>query len=100
MDNFVVDTKEFNGCSKISSGKDLCILTSGAISHEVLKASKILEERFSIRASIIDIYQLKPLPEGVLLGYISGYSNIVLLKKTGFAVAFLISLQVLSLKVD
>ena len=88
MDNFVVDTKEFNGCSKISSGKDLCILTSGAISHEVLKASKILEERFSIRASIIDIYQLKPLPEGVLLGYISGYSNICVIEENWICSGF------------
>ena len=73
-------SKEINhdfGCSKVRSGNDLCIITSGSIVHDVIEAANTMEKESGIVASVVDVYQLKPLPSEGLCRLISSFSNIV-----------------------
>lgn len=73
------DKNLLNGFSEIKKGKDLTIISTGAITHEALKAAESLEDEFDV--GVIDLYRVKPLPEEGLFELIKNSNRIVTLEE-------------------
>lgn len=76
MNTIRANDYKFTGCSSFEDGGQLCFVTSGALVHEVLEASRILQKEFRINSTVFDLYQLKPMPEDTLINYLYKFSNI------------------------
>jgi len=57
----------FGKASLIQRGLDLTIFTTGSITDEVIKASKMLETKKGIIPTIINIHTIKPIDEDLIL---------------------------------
>ena len=57
---------------KLAEGKDICLLSSGTIAGEVLKAKEILSKR-GLRASVYSMPQIKPINEEAIFKILGAY---------------------------
>lgn len=70
------------GFSELKKGKDLCIVSTGYMTHKALTASEKLS-REGINIGLLDIFMLKPMDEDMLFNALKGY-NRVLTVEEGF----------------
>jgi len=64
-------------CAEIRHGVDLSIVTTGSIIHDVLESAQMLEDRYGVSASVIDLCQIKPLPQDMLCKMLARAPNLV-----------------------
>jgi transketolase len=69
------------GVSKIKTGEDLTIISSGSIVHEALKAAKIIKDELNLNVSVLDLYRIKPFPDASLIKMIKNTKKIVTLEE-------------------
>lgn len=63
------------GYGHLRQGTDVCLVTCGYFTHKALKVQEILAAE-GISAGVLDIYRIKPLPEGVV-DVLKGYRAVV-----------------------
>jgi len=65
--------KDFTrGAEVLRRGRDLCIIATGRMSYNAIKVADELA-RHAIRATVVDLYRIKPLPEDFLRENISKF---------------------------
>ena len=69
------------GVSRVKTGADIVILSTGAAVHEALKAAEIVEASSSLTVGVVDLYRIKPLPITRLLDLLSGAGRVVTLEE-------------------
>jgi transketolase len=69
-----------NGFSELRKGTDVCIVSTGYMTHLALKAVELLCQD-NIHTGIIDLYFLKPFNEKLLLNILSEYKHIVTMEE-------------------
>lgn len=69
------------GVSKVKTGEDLTIISSGSIVHEALKAAKIIKDELNLNVGVLDLYRVKPLPEDSLIKMIKNTKKIITLEE-------------------
>jgi len=74
------DTSFLDGFAVLREGGDICIVSTGIMTHRALEVAEMLMER-SINVSVIDLYRLKPLQKSLLLGVLARYKRIVTLEE-------------------
>lgn len=80
FDHLHTDNKDLlGGFSLINRGKGVCILATGIMVHKAIEVNVLLE-RHGIRATIIDVYRLKPLAKD-LACYLLEHNFIVSLEE-------------------
>lgn len=70
-----------DGVSTIKEGNDIVIVSSGAILHEAIKASDIIEEASGLSVGVLDLYRPKPLPDQKLLDLLKDAKKIITLEE-------------------
>lgn len=78
-----IHTSRFNlaeGLCEIRKGKDLCILATGVMVHQALKAADKLQT-LGVHAGVIDLFRLKPVNQELLLKLIRPYPRVVSLEE-------------------
>lgn len=70
-----------DGMKLIKKGKDVCIISTGVITHKALEIARILKEKNNFDIAVLDIYQLKPLNENLLKKIVKNYQYIVTLEE-------------------
>ncbi len=68
------------GLSVLRSGKDVCLVSTGMLTHLALKIATDLEKQ-GINIGLIDLYQLKPVLSNLLLEEITQYSAVVTIEE-------------------
>ena len=76
------------GCSQLRSGSDVCIVTSGAMVHDVLSAADQIDKEIGLSCQVLDLYQLKPLPRETLCDLLKNFSRIVTVEETYLSSGF------------
>jgi len=74
------DTLFSTGLAVLREGSELCIVSTGIMTHRALEVAKELM-KISIDTSVIDLYRLKPLPESLLLNTLARYQRVVTLEE-------------------
>lgn len=75
------DNEEFSdGLSLLNHGKDVCIVSTGIMVHNALKAAERLLKD-NIDAGVIDIYRLKPISGKMLIDILSAYKYVFTLEE-------------------
>ena len=69
------------GVSKIKTGEDLTIISSGYIVHEALKAAKIIKDELNLNVGVLDLYRIKPFPDASLIKMIKNTKKIATLEE-------------------
>jgi len=69
-----------DGLTKLKTGEDICIISTGNMVHRALEVSKKLKEH-SIGAGVIDLYRIRPINEELLLDSIEQSKRIVTLEE-------------------
>ncbi len=69
-----------SGLSRLKSGKDLMIISTGNMVHIALDAAKKLSMH-SIACGVIDLYKVKPINSALLLKNIAGIKRVVTLEE-------------------
>lgn len=62
---------------KLLDGKDLCLIATGGIVDECLKAAHRLRSFFNIQCSVISLHTIKPLDANALLNHIKNVRGII-----------------------
>jgi transketolase len=70
-----------NGFSELRRGTDVCIVSTGYMTHLALKTAELLSQD-NIHTGIIDQYFLKPFNEKLLLEMLSEYKHIVTMEES------------------
>jgi transketolase len=70
-----------NGFSELKKGKDVCIISTGYMTHIGLKIEKLLAMK-NINAGIIDVYLLKPFNDKMILDILKDYQHIVTMEES------------------
>ena len=66
---------------ELRKGKDICIISTGYMTHKAIRIADRLEEK-NISAGIIDVYILKPVNDVELLKIIKGYNHVVTMEES------------------
>ena len=69
-----IDIKK--GFSQIRTGSEICLVSTGFMTHRALKVTEISPE-----AGLIDIFSLKPCDEATLAGLLSQYRHVITLEE-------------------
>ena len=69
-----------NGFTELGFGKDLCIISTGYMTHIALEIAEKLSADH-IDPSVIDLYMLKPFDKDRLLEVVRGYTHIVTMEE-------------------
>ena len=70
-----------NGLVEIDSGRDVCILATGYMTHRAREVRKILAERKDIDAGVVDIFRLKPFNNKRFQEIVRNYDSIATLEE-------------------
>lgn len=71
-----------NGFGTVRNGSNSAlILTSGAITHEVLRSCEDLERQHGVSATVIDVHRLKPIPAPELVELISMHEQCLVVEE-------------------
>src|SRR3989344_6567190 len=70
-----------NGLVEIDSGRDVCILATGYMTHRAREVRKILAEREGIDAGVVDIFRLKPFNNKRFQEIVRNYDSIATLEE-------------------
>lgn len=70
-----------NGFSELRKGTDICIISTGYMTHLALKTAELLSKD-NISAGVVDVYFLKPFNEKLLLKILSGYKHIATMEES------------------
>jgi len=74
------DANFSDGLKNFKVGKDVCIVATGNMVHRAFEVTTKLAEH-SIDAGVVDLYRLKPINEGSLLGSIEPSERVVTLEE-------------------
>lgn len=69
-----------NGLVEVESGEDLCIISTGYMTHRAKEARKILADK-GIKAGVVDAFRLKPFNSKELGRIIDKYKGVVTLEE-------------------
>lgn len=69
-----------DGLSLVRKGRELLIVTTGAMVHKALRVAETLRDK-GIEATVMDLYRIKPVNESLLLHYAAEYDRIVTLEE-------------------
>jgi transketolase len=69
-----------NGFIEMNKGNDVCILSTGYMTHKAFKAVEILKEK-KIEIGLLDIITLKPINEKLLFSILSKYRKIITIEE-------------------
>lgn len=69
-----------NGFSELRKGSDVCIVSTGYMTHLALKTAELLAQD-DIRAGVVDLYFLKPFNKKLLLKILSQHKHIVTMEE-------------------
>ena len=75
------------GFCEISTGQDVCIVSSGYMLHRALQVQQELQKA-GVDAGVVDLFRIKPLNSAALLATLNGYSKIVTLEEQVLAGGF------------
>lgn len=70
-----------NGFSELRKGTDVCIVSTGYMTHLALKTAKLLSQD-NIQTGVVDVYFLKPFNEKLLLKILSEYKHVVTMEES------------------
>lgn len=70
-----------NGFSELRKGTDVCIVSTGYMTHLALKIAELLSKD-NISTGVVDVYFLKPFNEKLLLKILSGYKHIATMEES------------------
>lgn len=73
-------TKTYPQFRILDEGMDLCIIATGFMVHRALEVCEELK-KYSINASVIDIFQIKPLDSSELKNIMASYTHLVTLEE-------------------
>ncbi len=68
------------GFCKLLEGEEICIVSTGYMTHKALKVAKELQKN-KINVSVIDIFLLKPINEDLLFNFLKEYKYIVTIEE-------------------
>jgi transketolase len=68
------------GFCELRKGGDVCLVSTGYMTHKALKVAEILKEE-NITVGLIDIFLIKPFDENLFYDSIKGYKNIITLEE-------------------
>ena len=69
-----------NGFSELRKGTDVCIVSTGYMTHLALKTAELMSQD-NIQTGVVDVYFLKPFNEKLLLKILSEYKHIVTMEE-------------------
>ena len=70
-----------DGFCELRKGKDVCIVSTGYMTHLALKTAKLLSQD-TIDTGVVDLYFLKPFNEKLLLEILSEYKHVVTMEES------------------
>jgi transketolase len=70
------------GFSELRQGSQICLISTGYMTHKALRIADSLLSNEGIRAGVIDLFMLKPLSESKLADAIRGYTHIVTMEES------------------
>ncbi|MCA9308652.1 MAG: transketolase C-terminal domain-containing protein [Patescibacteria group bacterium] len=62
-------------------GSDITLITTGALTHEVLKAAKYLKEKHNIGAEVVNVHTIKPLDTKTILESVKKTKKVVTIEE-------------------
>ncbi|MCK4797980.1 MAG: transketolase [Spirochaetes bacterium] len=74
------DVELEKGFKEIRKGEDVCLVSTGYMTHKALNVADALIKE-NITVGIIDIFLIKPIDEGQLFETLHGYKNVVTLEE-------------------
>ncbi|MHB1665451.1 MAG: transketolase family protein [bacterium] len=74
------DIKFENGLCEIKKGDEICLISTGYMTHTAIKASNTLAEE-NIKVGIIDVFLLKPINEFLFLETIKRYKYLITMEE-------------------
>jgi transketolase len=69
------------GVAALRNGSDVLIVSTGTMVHRAIEIAEALSAH-SVAAGVVDLYRIKPLPAGELLGFCSAANRIITLEET------------------
>jgi len=73
------------GFSNLRFGSDLLLITTGAITHQVLEVAGLISKNSRLETGVIDLHQLKPISEDALCLEIKKYKRVVTIEENYIA---------------
>lgn len=74
------DVRLENGFYELKKGKEICLISTGYMTHRAMNIAKMLVED-NINIGIIDTFLLKPLNENLFFESITGYKHVITLEE-------------------
>lgn len=78
--NNIDDIDLEKGFNELRKGRDVCLVSTGYMTHKALKVADLLAEE-NIIVGVIDIFMIKPFDENLFYDSIKGYKKIVTLEE-------------------
>lgn len=78
--NNIDDIKLENGFTEIKKGKDICLISTGYMTHKAINVANILKN-VGTDIGVIDVYLLKPLNGNLLYETINKYKHVITLEE-------------------
>lgn len=79
------DTTLNNGFSELKKGKEICLISTGYMTHTAIKVANIFRnydnKDFDDKIGVIDIFLLRPLNEDLLFETIKNYDNVITMEE-------------------
>ncbi|MCC6346060.1 MAG: transketolase [Nitrospirales bacterium] len=69
------------GFSVVREGKDVCLVSTGYMTHKALRVAEMLEQE-GISAGVVDVFMLKPLDGELLYKSVGKYSHIATMEES------------------
>lgn len=76
----VESVKIENGFCEMLKGKDVCLVSTGYMTHKALNVAKTLIEE-NIAVGVIDVFLIKPLDEKLFFETLNGYKSIITIEE-------------------
>lgn len=70
-----------NGFSELLHGEDVCLVTTGYMTHKAIDIAKKIEAAHNTSIGVVDIYMLKPVNEDLLFEKIKKYPHVITLEE-------------------
>lgn len=83
LPNIYADIEKINiedGFSELRKGNDLCLVSTGYMTHKALNTARALEWE-GINAGVVDVFLLRPLDPAALYGSLKDYRHIVTIEE-------------------
>lgn len=86
----------FEGCATVREGtSDLVLVSTGAVVHEVIRASEEIQLALGVSPTVVDVHRIKPFPGGRVTELLAGAKHVIAIEESYDALSIQLGMHIL-----